>query len=146
MQLFNPEKLISLEVLLREIMAERQSLARPIEVPDNAEAFLAQTRAEIVRRRYRRDLLPDSQIFSDPAWDILLELFLADGTDTKLSVSAIGLDSGVPPSTVFRWIVVLEGCDLVRRVDDMADRRRHWIYLTKKGKSFMQAYFKKCRP
>lgn len=99
-------------------------------------------RQEIRRRKSRANLLGISpDIFSMPAWEILLELLLAELTGQKNQVTTVGLDTGIPQSTVQRWLAVLENLALVQRRRDRADKRRHWIGLTAKARQGLLQYF-----
>lgn len=91
-------------------------------------------------RNMRADFFGEN-LFGDPAWDILLELYGCELGQGRISVSSAGVASGVPPTTALRWIAVLEGRDLVERERDRSDGRRAWISLTSHGKSLMHSYF-----
>lgn len=91
-------------------------------------------------RRRRAELFPE-QLFSDPAWDILLELFALHLEQQRSSVSGVCVASSVPASTALRWIAKLEGDSLVLRTEDPLDARRSWIGLTAGGAERMHSYF-----
>ena len=78
-----------------------------------AEVDAAVTRL-IQARRARTDYFsPD--LFSDPAWDILLILFQAKLRGEGLTPSALGDAISKPRSTADRWTKVLEQKGLVQR-------------------------------
>ena len=56
-------------------------------------------------RRIRSDLF-GAGLFSDPAWDILLQLYAAKSRGGRLGLADI--ESDVPRSTLARWASVLE--------------------------------------
>ena len=91
--------------------------------------------------RQRRVALFDDDLFSDPAWDILLELYALYLEQRRASVSALYSASSVPGSTALRWISKLERDGLVKRVDDLLDARRSWIELTADGHERMRRFF-----
>jgi DNA-binding MarR family transcriptional regulator len=91
------------------------------------------------RARRGRHLNPD--LFADPAWDMLLELYSAALTQRKLTVSRLGERSGVPMTTALRWISTLEREGLIDRVHDRLDGRRVFLTLSEKGERAMSAYF-----
>jgi DNA-binding MarR family transcriptional regulator len=80
-------------------------------------------------------------LFSDPAWDILLELYYAELTQKRFSVSSLGVVAGVPPTTVIRWIEALRQEDLIVRRPDPLDGRRVFIALSGAGAEAMKSYF-----
>jgi DNA-binding MarR family transcriptional regulator len=94
-----------------------------------------------VRARARRSDHFKSSLFSDPAWDILLDLFLAELGGHKLSISAAGASAEVPQTTALRWIGVLQAEGLAVREDDPHDKRRSFIKLTELGTTRLHEYF-----
>ena len=93
---------------------------------------------DILRFRRLRNRLLGGDLFGEPAWDILLELFAADWSGDKLSVSAACYVSGVPSSTALRWVVRLEREGWIQRVDDPLDGRRSWLMLTDRAERSMR--------
>jgi DNA-binding MarR family transcriptional regulator len=85
--------------------------------------------ANILRFRRKRNKLFGGDLFGEPAWDILLELYLAERNGRRLSVSGACYVSGVPLTTALRWISRLEADGWIRRVDDPLDKRRSWVVL-----------------
>lgn len=70
----------------------------------------ARLRAVIEMRR-RRSTVFGEGLFSDPAWDILLELFAAELGGRRVGLS--DLDPIAPRSTLARWLTALEERGLV---------------------------------
>lgn len=91
--------------------------------------------------RLRRAALFDSSLFSDPAWDILLELYALHVEQRRASVSSVYAASSVPASTALRWVAKLEHDGLVTRSEDPTDARRSWIDLTADGRERMRRFF-----
>lgn len=60
----------------------------------------------LIVRRARRKLLGED-LFSDPAWDILLELFAAHLGGRSMSVSDLARAVEAPLSTTNRWLSAL---------------------------------------
>jgi DNA-binding MarR family transcriptional regulator len=101
-------------------------------------------RAEI-KTRARRRLFFKPTLFSDPAWDILLELFAAHAEGRRVSISAAGLAANIPLTTALRWISALQREHLIERQDDPHDKRRSFVTLSETGIRSMQDYFLGCR-
>jgi DNA-binding MarR family transcriptional regulator len=100
--------------------------------------------AEIVRgiieaRNERRRYFSED-LFSDPAWDILLELYALRCDQRRTSVSKLSHGPGVPTTTALRWIDRLQSDGLVEREPDPLDGRRVWIELSDRGARAMQSY------
>lgn len=91
------------------------------------------------RRRRGRFFSPD--LFADPAWDILLELYAAKLGQRKVSVSSLCVGAAVPATTALRWIGTLEKNGLLVRTADRCDARRFFVSLSERAASSMAAYF-----
>jgi DNA-binding MarR family transcriptional regulator len=81
-------------------------------------------------------------MFSDPAWDVLLELYAFELSQQRITLTQLGVMSHVPATTVSRWITALEGEGLVERKIDHLDSRRVYVALTRKGTFAMDGYFR----
>jgi DNA-binding MarR family transcriptional regulator len=84
-------------------------------------------------RRRRDAATPIKGLFGEPAWDILLDLYIARKTRSTLQVSSVCAGAGVPSTTILRWIARLEREELITRVADKDDARRRHVSLTAKG-------------
>ena len=85
----------------------------------------------------------DATLFSDPAWDILLELFAAEHEGRRVQVTSVGLAAGIPLTTALRWIGMLEHRQLIERRADPLDRRRTYLSLTDEGARLLTEYFER---
>jgi len=96
----------------------------------------------IIRLRRNRDQFFKAQLFADPAWDMLLELFACELGQQRISISSLCLGAAVPATTALRWITTLEQEELVERRPDPTDGRRYFVQLTRTGREAMEAYFR----
>ncbi|MBO9622088.1 MAG: winged helix DNA-binding protein [Sphingomonas sp.] len=99
---------------------------------DEVRVTAAELRAVLRARRMRAQFF-DGELFADPAWDMLLDLFAADIERRRVSVSSLCIAAAVPPTTALRWIGTLHDAGLFERQPDPADRRRAYIALSAKG-------------
>lgn len=97
-------------------------------------------RRVIAARAARRRFLP-IELFADPAWDILLELYALECEQRRTSVSKLCIAAAVPATTALRWIDKLHAEQLIIRSADPLDARRVWVSLSKAGWSAMKRYF-----
>lgn len=107
-------------------------------------ALLIQVRNEINGRALRGRYLPKG-FFGEPAWQILLELFVdyAEDPDSHaVPVTDLCVASGEAQTTALRWIAILEDHGLLSRSSDLDDRRRRLVYLSEKGRIIVESYFK----
>lgn len=90
--------------------------------------------------RVAREVEFASALFGEPAWNILLDLYVEASTNRKVSVSSACLAARVPATTALRWISILEREELVVRNQDPRDCRRTFVELTPDACSKMQRY------
>lgn len=82
----------------------------------------------------------NGDLFADPAWDMLLELFALKLEQRRTSVTSLCRVSGTPATTALRWVAKLEAEKLVVRVPDPRDRRRSFVELSSQGERAMRCY------
>ena len=96
---------------------------------------------EVAKRLYTvrkiRDDLLGASLFSEPAWDILLDLFISEHENRQLSVSAVCIGARAPSATALRYLTMLQDADLVERTRDERDGRRSHVRLTTHGRRRM---------
>jgi DNA-binding MarR family transcriptional regulator len=112
----------------------------PDSEPDPAPDVTAAEIRAAIRARRLRDQFFDSELFADPAWDMLLDLYAAHLEGLRVSVSSLCIAAAVPPTTALRWITTMHDAGLFERQADAADRRRAYIALSAKGREVMQRY------
>lgn len=96
----------------------------------------------MLKLRRGRDKFFESELFADPAWDILLELYAARLGQQKISVGSLCAGAAVPGTTALRWIGQLEGKGLIERSADPMDGRRVYLSLSNAGLNAMACYFR----
>jgi DNA-binding response OmpR family regulator/DNA-binding MarR family transcriptional regulator len=95
----------------------------------------------IIKARALRSRMFDASLFSDPAWDMLLDLMLAHLSGKKVYVTSLCIAAGVPIATAFRRIEDLASKGLVTKTRDSKDTRRVFVELTEPGIQKMAGYF-----
>lgn len=90
-------------------------------------------------RRLRNDHF-DANLFADPAWDMLLDLFVQRSAKKRVAITSACIASHVPPTTALRWLALLEDRGLISREEDAKDRRRVYVSLTDQGQSAVERY------
>jgi len=86
----------------------------------------------IKQNELRAKFLP-SELFGDPAWNMLLDLFVQFSGAAKISGKSLVIASGAPASTALRYIGRLEEEGLIERENSMLDGRVSLFSLTKRG-------------
>lgn len=92
-------------------------------------------------RRKRSLVFGNHELFGEPAWDILLDLYIAEDEGKPVSVSSACIGSASPPTTGLRWLGILAEKGLIVREHDPEDQRRVLVRLTDKGLQAMDEYF-----
>lgn len=95
----------------------------------------------LYRLRRKRDTLFKTGLFSDPAWDLLLDLYAAEMTQKKICITSACIAAGVPASTGLRWITILIQNGYVERYDDPVDSRRSLLSLTATARKALETLF-----
>ena len=139
------------KLLLREVsqlQAQAGRLVAAVEAAD--EQGFAQASAPACTEKLVRDILQarlernshfPSHLFSDPAWDMLLDLYAAELAQIRVSVTSLCIASNAPTSTALRWISLLENDGLIRRDPDPLDARRFFLSLTGTASQAFRNYF-----
>ncbi|WP_313809027.1 MarR family winged helix-turn-helix transcriptional regulator [Sphingobium sp.] len=128
----NPDRTIEAmadEVIARIKTKAREAIPSPVTnpVPFGSNAELARA---LIRLRRRRDRLLGSELFADPVWDMLLDLFVNTDTQRNISVSSLCIAAAVPPTTALRHMAVMERRGIIEKRKDPHDDRRVFIILT----------------
>ncbi|MFX9608428.1 hypothetical protein ABTU70_19535, partial [Acinetobacter baumannii] len=74
-------------------------------------------------RRLREEVF-GADMFSDPAWDILLDLYAADAKGERVQITSLSVAARVPHSTAIRWARIMTRAGLLIRERDPKDGRR----------------------
>ena len=109
------------------------------------ERTIDRQRAKAVRRmlrqrRMREQYFP-ADLFADPAWDMLLDLYAARLERQPVSVSSLCIAAAVPATTALRWIKTMTDAGLFLREADPLDGRRIFIALSEGAAEAMARYF-----
>ena len=119
-------------------------LGQQVEKPDR-EAMHVNERAELAKEihdaRRARDKIFPSEVFADPAWDIMLILYWAHYIEQRLTVSNVCASAAVAPTTALRWIENLRGLGLIRKSRHPTDGRVFWLDLTLDATEKLDQYF-----
>ncbi|MEH6758978.1 MAG: hypothetical protein V7676_15925 [Parasphingorhabdus sp.] len=95
----------------------------------------------LIKARRMRDQYFDAELFSDPAWDMLLDLMAARLEGKKVAVSSLCIAASVPPTTALRWIKTMTEEQIFLRKADAKDGRRIFIELSDDTASAMVGFF-----
>jgi DNA-binding MarR family transcriptional regulator len=91
----------------------------------------------ILQERQRRMSRFGRAMFGEPAWEILLLLYVSE---LRYTTSRLVEASGATRSTAMRWIDYLEKRRFLVRTEHPTDRRSAFVALTHEGKEELAAY------
>lgn len=93
-------------------------------------------------RRLRPKFVENAgDLFADPIWDMMLDLYSASRRDQLRTVTNACIAADVPQTTGLRHIEKLTQCGLAIRHSHLKDRRMIGVELTSVGVSAMEAMF-----
>lgn len=124
---------LSLAVATEPGNAPRSHITDSVEVPAGAVAWMIKAREQ--RNRYL-----NSELFSDPAWDILLDLLRAEIEHQRVSVSSLCIAAKAPTTTALRYIKSMADRGLITRKADPRDARRVFVELTPETSKALRNY------
>lgn len=94
---------------------------------------LAQVAIRMRKAAHRRCRHLSGEWFGEPAWEMLLELFIQFAGGARVSTKSLVIASGAPDTTGLRLIDRLEEGGLVERLPSQTDKRVTLVSLTRKG-------------
>jgi hypothetical protein len=123
-----------LEKMLRAVEADVDDVNVPPNPTETCNALTAMAvkkakeLIDITKRRSR--LVSVANLFADPAWFILLDLFVRQHSGLQTSVSSACHASFSPVTTALRHIAILTERKIIEREYDPVDQRRVFLRLT----------------
>lgn len=97
-------------------------------------------------RRARHAFFRESDLFGEPMWDMLLELFIAARTGREVSVTSACIATRLPYREALVALDRMMEHALVRRDTDRSDPGRDVVTLTDRGRTLMTEYLESLLP
>ena len=110
-----------------------------------AQSSVLAAAAEACAARRKLYALFGRRLFSDPSWDILLELFVSTLEARKVTVSTACMAACAPTTTALRHVAYLVQEGLVVRRPHPADARSTYLELTPDAIARLTEYFSDSR-
>jgi len=131
----------------RTDLAHHETRTDEHHVSDTVDPELLALAERLYGERRRRDAVMARHAlhFREPAWDMLLDLFISHGAGRPVSVSSACLSALIPQTTALRYVGQLEAGGLVYRKPDPKDGRRHHLVMSAVGIRAMQDYLQGLR-
>ncbi len=98
--------------------------------------------AQILKERQdrARAFIGDNDLFGEPAWDMLLAIYLGEARGVRLCIKSVCLWAGCPGTTGLRYLSLLEQRGFVVSERDPSDRRLRVLRATDRLMSLMNSY------
>lgn len=125
----------------RMLLSGSTDRPRPAYDMTEAAVFTATKPRCLLRHRERRKELFPPDLFADPAWDILLNLYASHIEQRRETITGIIALAGVPPTTGMRWVHKLVEDEMLILRDDPLDARRKFVQLSPRALTGMDTYF-----
>lgn len=133
--------------LLTKLLGVREQPAAAETAPegqhgDSMERDIHALARSVHQSRKRRAEHFGPSLFSEPAWDMLLVLFIYGDRGDRMSVTRLAEFSDSPLTTAIRWLDYIESQRMIVRTQCPTDRRKYFVSLTDKGRRMMSDYFR----
>ena len=130
----------SLDIMVSELQLLAERSEEGSALPPIPTSNVERAKQVYRNRRRREQVFGDASLFGEPAWDIMLDLYVAAAQDKRIAVTSACIGSAVPATTALRWIKILEDRGLIEREVDEVDARRTFVRLSPKGCVLMEEY------
>ena len=108
---------------------------------DEASHIVENARYAMRRRMLRRQLLGSADLFGEPAWDKLLDLFVHECEKRPLAMSSLCISAGIPTSSGMKLIQRMCDAEILERIPDPGDGRRSLMRIAPEIAHRLRAYF-----
>ncbi|RED17723.1 winged helix DNA-binding protein [Parasphingopyxis lamellibrachiae] len=122
--------------------SQRTVLRNPNHLCGEGAAFIK----TYLRARRDREWQFPRGLFSDPAWDILLDLYAAKSEERKVTIWDACQAASVPKTSGMRWLRILESRHLVEREGDIDDQKNTTVTLTRDAIAGMNRWLDRIHP
>lgn len=125
--------------LLAKAVDEVPAGAGPGALPSHRSQLVSRARS-ILSGRQLRQVHFHRAMFGEPAWEIMLLLYIMETEGDRQTPSKLAAWTGTPLSTTVRWLDYLEKKQLVSRQGHPNDKRVVFISLLERARDAMDAY------
>ncbi len=135
------------DLLVKAVRTRERVQEPPLPVFDSNLAAIAD---ELYRVRRKREAIFGAVfgdgMFADPAWDLLLDLYVQNARQRQISVSSACLAAAVPTTTALRYISDMLKRGVIARTPHPVDGRSHLLSLTEPAIAAMENLLRQLRP
>lgn len=106
-----------------------------------ADVALENAKSTLRRSILRKQLLGIPDLLGDPAWEMLVDLFIHERENRPLSITSFCTTPSIPLSSALRLCQKLCEAGVISRVPDLFDGRRSYLRLERGTAHRLDAYF-----
>lgn len=107
----------------------------------NENEALVNARRHYEVRRYRDRAFGKAELFGEPSWDMLVDLFIAIEEGRRLTAAELCSVAGAPFHTAYRWLALMESQGLVVRLFSENDPKESGIIISAQARQDMKVFF-----
>ncbi len=134
---FHTAKIEPIDRHMRKLIADA---GRVPTTPPTRGDDLVEFARRVVAGRKQRDRYFDPMLFSNPAWDILLNLFVAGAEGRQVTVLDSCSAAPVPQGVALRWLGYLKQEEMVIETSDPIQARQTLIRLSDQTRLVIASY------
>jgi hypothetical protein len=108
--------------------------------PPAPSPFPHQIASRLYALRRKRDAMLPADLFGEPAWDMLLDLFVQQSQGRRVSITSLCIASAAPQTTALRYITLMEAAGLITRAHCASDQRVVWLTIVPRVFSRLGTY------
>ena len=116
-----------------------EDISKPLELGSLERCALVEMAKRIVELRRSRCRYFPGNFFSEPAWDIMLILYIEAG-QRPLAATGAAHVTDTPETTALRWVEALESAGFVNSHTHASDRRVRLLVLSSYGRAMLDQY------
>jgi hypothetical protein len=130
----HPDRIDPIALTARKLMQDAEQAAAM------HDSDLVEFARQTLMGRQQRNRYFDPVLFSNPAWDLLLNLYVAAAEERALGVLDCCAGSTVPQAVALRWLSFLKDKGMVVELPDTMHSRRTLVRLSDEAQSTMSSY------
>lgn len=119
----------------------RARAPRRLEIEAMRPALVREAQRQISMRAARGKFFP-VELFGEPAWNMLLDLYISKANGVRITVTSACIASDAPNTTALRYIDLMVAMDLVARVPSSVDRRVIYLELKDRAETLMEKFLR----
>jgi hypothetical protein len=136
---------------VRMVLRQRAtSMLLPVPSEIATAAHTRASQADFAERVYQarraRDRIFCETAFADPAWDLLLDIYVRSRRNERISISSACLGASVPKATALRYLILLVERKYVDREDHPSDKRSGVVRMSTVGIALMSEWIGSVMP